>query len=55
MAHSFSITALMTMEPLFDNTIRNLLKILDLYSKSGEEFDLKDLISRYQYDLMGKL
>lgn len=43
------------MEPLFDNTIRNLLKILDLYSESGEEFDLKDLISRYQYDLMGTL
>ena len=51
MAHSFSVTALRTMEATFDEHIANLRRRLD---QDGEA-DLKQLITKYQYDLMGDL
>lgn len=55
MAHSFSITALRTMEPIFDQNVKSLMSVLSQRALTGDAFDLKDLISRYQYDLMGNL
>lgn len=43
------------MENLFNIHVANLCSRLDEYSQSQKHFDLKDLVSRYQYDLMGQL
>lgn len=55
MAHGFSNTALRTMEAIFDEHVANLCRRLDEYSTSQKAFDLKDMVTRYQYDLMGHL
>ena len=55
MAHSFSKTALKTMEAIFDQHVVRFCRRLDDLGQSREEVDLKDLVSRYQYDLMGHL
>ena len=43
------------MENIFDVHIANLCSRLDEYSQSQKRFDLKDLVSRYQYDFIGHL
>ena len=43
------------MEAIFDIYVTNLLTRLDQCCADGEVVDLRDIFSRYQYDLMGGL
>ncbi|CDM34511.1 hypothetical protein DTO013E5_5013 [Penicillium roqueforti] len=55
MAHSFSTSSLTDMESIFDRHVENLRRKLDKYAVSGDQFDLKDLIAFYGYDVIGEL
>jgi hypothetical protein len=55
MAHSFSVTALKTLEQIFDLNIANLRTRHNECCESAVTFDLKQHITRYQYDLTGDL
>lgn len=55
MAHGFSAASLKAMEDLFDSNVLKLRAKLDWYATTGREFDLKELIAYYAYDVLGDL
>ncbi|WKT51676.1 Cytochrome P450, E-class, group I [Fusarium oxysporum f. sp. vasinfectum] len=55
MAHAFSLQSIKEMEHLVDSHILKLRKNLDHFSDSNREFDLKDMIAFYVFDVLGEL
>lgn len=55
MSHGFSAASLKSMEGIFDRHISELRKQIEEYAVSGEQFDLKELIAYYAYDIIGEL
>lgn len=55
MSHGFSATSLKSMEGIFDHHIAELRKRIEEYAVSGEQFNLKELIAFYAYDIIGEL
>lgn len=55
MAHGFSAASLKSIKGIFDRHISELRKRIEEYAASEEEFDLKQLIAFYAYDIMGEL
>jgi cytochrome P450 len=55
MSHGFSAASLKSMEGIFDYHISELRKRIEEYAVSGEQFNLKELIAFYAYDIIGEL
>jgi cytochrome P450 len=55
MAHAFSLQSIKEMEHFVDSHILKLRKNLDHFSDSNQEFDLKDTIAFYVFDVLGEL
>lgn len=55
MAHGFSLQSVKDMEIYIDKHLKRLLDNLDQRAKTGEVFDLKELIAFYVFDILGEL
>ena len=55
MAHAFSLQSIKEMETHIDKHIALLCENLDAFAKTGEIFDLKELIAFYVVDMLGEL
>ena len=55
MAHAFSFQSIEEMESNIDKHIALLCRNLDAYAKTGQVFDLKEIIAFYMVDLLGEL
>ncbi|KAF5637703.1 benzoate 4-monooxygenase [Fusarium sp. NRRL 52700] len=55
MAHAFSMQSIKEMEYFIDTHIMKLRRNLDHFCDSNQDFDLKDLIAFYVFDVLGEL
>ncbi|RBR10362.1 hypothetical protein FVER53590_12478 [Fusarium verticillioides] len=55
MAHAFSLQSIKEMEHFVDSHILKLRKSLDNFCDTNQEFDLKDMIAFYVFDVLGEL
>ncbi|KIY04073.1 uncharacterized protein Z520_00765 [Fonsecaea multimorphosa CBS 102226] len=55
LAHAFSVSALKSMEVIFNEHIGNLVHKVDDHAQSGHVMDLKEAFSYYAYDVTGHL
>lgn len=55
MAHAFSMQSIREMEHFVDRHILNFRRNLDRFCDSNEDFDLKDMIAFYVFDVLGEL
>ncbi|EXM20719.1 Cytochrome P450 [Fusarium oxysporum f. sp. vasinfectum] len=55
MAHAFSLQSIKEMEHFVDSHILKLRNNLDHFCNSNQEFDLKDMIAFYVFDVLGEL
>ncbi|KNB14140.1 hypothetical protein FOXG_13065 [Fusarium oxysporum f. sp. lycopersici 4287] len=55
MAHAFSLQSIKEMEHFVDSHILKLRNNLDHFCDSNQDFDLKDMIALYVFDVLGEL
>ncbi|KAF5703649.1 cytochrome P450 monooxygenase [Fusarium mundagurra] len=55
MAHAFSLQSIKEMEHFVDSHILELRKNLDHFCDTNKDFDLKDMIAFYVFDVLGEL
>ncbi|EXK86379.1 hypothetical protein FOQG_09651 [Fusarium oxysporum f. sp. raphani 54005] len=55
MAHAFSLQSIKQMEHFVDSHILKLKNNLDHFCDSNQDFDLKDMIALYVFDVLGEL
>ncbi|KAM5520510.1 hypothetical protein FOXYSP1_14400 [Fusarium oxysporum f. sp. phaseoli] len=55
MAHAFSLQSIKRMEHFVDSHILKLKNNLDHFCDSNQDFDLKDMIALYVFDVLGEL
>ncbi|KAF5572842.1 cytochrome P450 monooxygenase [Fusarium pseudoanthophilum] len=55
MAHAFSLPSIKEMEHFVDSHILKLRKNLDHFCDTSQEFDLKEIIALYVFDVLGEL
>ncbi|EMT67797.1 Benzoate 4-monooxygenase [Fusarium odoratissimum] len=55
MAHAFSLHSIKEMEHFVDSHILKLRNNLDHFCDSNQDFDLKDMIALYVFDVLGEL